>query len=148
MSPRGNVGVSLVCLVVLFVVNVWFFLSFTKPPKLEWLCAGSLPAFVGGTTHVPFSKTHLFWALLKQKPWLVRLLPLFDEFDRIVVEDIGRVELICRRINFLLFPCGQTDVEIRIVLIVRVIERVAVEVVKARLAPAPRLCPVVLLVQA
>ena len=52
---------------------------------------------------------------------------LANELEGILIEDIGRIELIGRRIDFLFAAVGQSNVVIPIELIVRVIARVTIE---------------------
>ena len=69
----------------------------------------------------------------KQKPRLAAFLSLPNELQRILVEDIRRVELFGGRVDFLFATAGQSDVIFRIVLVVRMTSGVAVKFVKTSL---------------
>ncbi len=69
----------------------------------------------------------------EQKPWLIAFLALFDEFDGVLVENVGGVELALWPIDFFLASGGKAFVEIGVPLIMRVGKRVAEELIEPAL---------------
>jgi len=67
----------------------------------------------------------------EQEPRFITGLPLANELDGVLVEHIGCVELARRRCDLLAASLGQSDIVIGVILIVRMVARVAVEFIEA-----------------
>jgi len=69
----------------------------------------------------------------EEEPGLIASLPLFDEFERVLVEDIGGVKFTLWPIDFFLASGRKAFVEAGIPLIVRMVKRVAKELLESTL---------------